>query len=36
MCADPMGMQWMVDVMNKRPKPSNAAPGLIYMLNGAI
>ncbi len=35
MCMDPMGMQWMLDVMAKKPKPTNAAPGLIYMLNGA-
>lgn len=35
MCLDPMGMQWMLDVMAKRPKPANTAPGLIYMLNGA-
>jgi hypothetical protein len=35
MCADPMGMQWMMDVMARKPKPSNTAPGLIYMLNGA-
>lgn len=36
MCADPMGMQWMRDVMARKPKPSNTAPGLIYMLNGAL
>jgi hypothetical protein len=35
MCLDPMGMQWMMDVMARKPKPTNAAPGLIYMLNGA-
>ena len=35
MCADPMGMRWMLDVMMKKPKPSNTMPGLIYMLNGA-
>lgn len=35
MCADPMGMQWMMDALAKKPKPSNTAPGLIYMLNGA-
>jgi hypothetical protein len=35
MCADPMGMQWMMDAMARKPKPSNTAPGLIYMLNGA-
>src|SRR5580700_3239123 len=32
MCADPMGMQWMMDVMAKKPKPTNTTPGLIYML----
>jgi hypothetical protein len=36
MCADPMGMQWMMDAMAKKPKPSNTSPGLIYMLNGAL
>jgi hypothetical protein len=36
MCADPMGMQWMMDAITKKPKPSNTTPGLIYMLNGAL
>jgi hypothetical protein len=36
MCADPMGMQWMLDIVAKKPKPSNTEPGLIYMLNGAL
>jgi hypothetical protein len=36
MCADPMGMQWMMDVMARKPKPTNKSPGLIYMLNGAL
>jgi hypothetical protein len=35
MCADPMGLQWMMDVRAKKPKPTNTAPGLIYMLCGA-
>ena len=35
MCLDPMGMVWMKDVMARKPKPTNATPGLIYMLNGA-
>ena len=35
MCLDPMGMRWFLDVMAKKPKPSNTEPGLIYMLNGA-
>ena len=36
MCADPMGMRWMLDVMARKPKPTNTEPGLIYMLNGAL
>jgi hypothetical protein len=36
MCADPAGLQWMLDAMAKKPKPSNTEPGLIYMLNGAL
>ncbi len=36
MCADPMGMRWMLDIMTGKPKPSNTEPGLIYMLNGAL
>ena len=35
MCADPMGLQWMIDIRAKKPKPTNTAPGLIYMLCGA-
>jgi hypothetical protein len=35
MCADPMGMMWMKDLLTKKPKPTNTSPGLIYMLNGA-
>jgi hypothetical protein len=31
-----MGMQWFTDlVVRRKPKPTNIAPGLIYMLNGA-
>ena len=36
MCADAMGMQWFKDIMAKKPKPTNTAPGLIYMLYGAV
>jgi hypothetical protein len=36
MCADPMGMRWLMDLMARKPKPSNTEPGLIYMLNGAL
>jgi hypothetical protein len=35
MCADPAGMQWMMDVLARKPRPTNTEPGLIYMLNGA-
>jgi hypothetical protein len=35
MCCDPMGLQWMRDAMAGKPKPTNTAPGLIYMLCGA-
>jgi hypothetical protein len=35
MCLDPMGLVWMKDLMAGKPKPTNAIPGLIYMLNGA-
>ena len=35
MCLDPMGLVWMRDLMARKPKPTNTAPGLIYMLNGA-
>lgn len=36
MALDPMGMVWFKDVLARKPKPTNTAPGLIYMLNGAI
>lgn len=35
MCLDPMGMQWYMDIRARKPKPTNATPGLIYMLCGA-
>ena len=35
MALDPMGMVWFKDVLARKPKPTNASPGLIYMLNGA-
>ena len=35
MCMNPMGMRWMMDAMQGKPKPTNAAPGMIYMLCGA-
>ena len=36
MALDPMGMQWLMDLHARKPKPTNTAPGLIYMLCGAI
>lgn len=35
MCADPMAMQWFRDADSSKPKPTNAVPGLCYMLCGA-
>ena len=35
MCMNPMGMQWMMDAMLGKPKPTNESPGMIYMLCGA-
>ena len=35
MCMNPMGMQWMMDAIQGKPKPTNTAPGMIYMLCGA-
>jgi len=35
MCMNPLGMQWMMDAMHGKPKPTNTAPGMIYMLCGA-
>jgi hypothetical protein len=35
MCVDALGMQWFKDVLARRPKPTNQAPGLCYMLCGA-
>src|SRR5271155_3856875 len=32
MCMNPMGMRWMMDAMQGKPKPTNTAPGMIYML----
>jgi hypothetical protein len=36
MSLDPMGMQWFMDLHAHKPKPTNTAPGIIYMLCGAI
>jgi len=36
MCMNPMGMRWMMDAMQGKPKPTNTMPGMIYMLCGAM
>ena len=35
MCADPVAMQWFADIKARKPKPTNAVPGMAYMLCGA-
>ena len=35
MCADAVAMQWSTGFKAHRPKPTNAVPGIIYMLAGA-
>ena len=35
MCMNPQGMQWMMDAMQGKTRPTNSSPGLIYMLCGA-
>lgn len=35
MCIDRIGMQWFMDIFAGNPRPSNATPGLCYMLCGA-
>lgn len=34
MCMDGAAYQWMTDIMNKAPKPSNTVPGVAYMARG--
>lgn len=34
-CADPAGMQWILDWTAHKPKPTNTQPGIIYMLAGS-
>jgi hypothetical protein len=34
LCADPAGMQWILDFVAHKPKPTNERPGIIYMLAG--
>lgn len=33
-CMDGAAHQWMTDIMNKAPKPSNTLPGIAYMARG--
>lgn len=33
-CADQATMQWVNDLMNKAPKPTNTVPGVAYMAKG--
>jgi hypothetical protein len=35
MCVDQASMQWMMDFRAHKPKPTNAVPGITYMLAGA-
>ena len=35
MCCDDMGLQWAKDIYSQKERPTNTAPGLIYMLCGA-
>ncbi|MEI9923478.1 MAG: hypothetical protein WDN50_08080 [Bradyrhizobium sp.] len=35
MCMNPLGLQWMIDAKLRKPRPTNNAPGTIYMLCGA-
>jgi len=35
MCADAASMQWAADFKAHKPKPTNAIPGITYMLAGA-
>jgi len=35
MCADAPSMQWFADAKAHKPKPTNALPGITYMLAGA-
>lgn len=34
MCMDAAVLQWMTDLMNGAPKPTNTAPGIAYMARG--
>ena len=34
MCMDAAAYQWMTDIMNNAPKPTNTVPGIAYMARG--
>ncbi len=34
MCMDAAGHQWLTDITNDAPKPSNTVPGIVYMARG--
>jgi hypothetical protein len=34
-CMDANALQWVLDFMAHKPKPTNAAPGIMYQLTGA-
>lgn len=34
MCMDAAAYQWMMDIMNNAPKPTNTVPGIAYMARG--
>ena len=34
MCMDAAGLQWLTDISNNAPKPSNTVPGIAYMARG--
>ena len=36
MCMNPMGLRWMMDAMQGKSAPTNTAPGMIYVLCGAM
>ncbi len=33
-CGDAAGMQWALDWMTRKPKPTNTQPGILYQLTG--
>ena len=35
-CADQHGLQWILDAWASKPRPTNTAPGVIYMARGGL